>query len=453
MDMARGSGETVPIPGPKSQELMARRNRVVARGPSHATPIFAARAEGARIWDVDGNVYIDFAGGIGVQNLGHRPAEVVAAARQQLDHFIHTSWNVVLYEPYVEVCELLTEMTPGSFPKKAILVNSGAEAVENAVKIARAYTGRPAIVAMHYGFHGRTLLTMTLTGKVAPYRKGFGPFAPEVYHIPYAYPYRDPLGTRPDFGRRAAERLLDLFETVVPAEEVAAVIVEPVAGEGGFIVPPPDFLPTLRAITEARGILLIADEIQSGLGRTGRLFAVEHSRVVPDLICVAKSLAAGFPLSAVVGRAEVMDAPEVGGLGGTYAGNPVACAAAAAVLRRFQSDPDLLVAAERLGQRILARFHDMAERHPSIGDVRGLGPMAAIELVSDRERKTPGGELAQAVNRYAYEHGLILMRAGMASHVIRTLMPLVISDEELEEGLDILDAAIGDAEGRLLART
>lgn len=424
---------------------MERRRRVVARGPSHATPVFAARAEGARLWDVDGNEYIDFAGGIGVQNLGHRPAAVVAAVREQLERYVHTSWNVVAYEPYVRVAELLVALTPGDFAKKALLVNSGAEAVENAVKIARAYTGRPAVVGMTYGFHGRTLLTMTLTGKVHPYRAGFGPFAPEVYHIPYPYAYRDPLGERPDFGRLAAERLLELFDTVVAAESVAAVIVEPVAGEGGFLVPPPDFLPRLRAITAERGILLIADEIQTGMGRTGRLFAVEHTGVVPDLITVAKSLAAGLPLSAVVGRAEVMDAPGVGGLGGTYAGNPLACAAAVAVLETLRDDPSVLARARALGERIRERFEAFRARYEIVGDVRGLGPMAALELVADRATKAPGGSIADAVNRYAYEHGLILMRAGMHNHVIRTLMPLVITDQEFDRGMDILDRALAYA--------
>lgn len=429
-------------PSPKSKDLLERRMKVVVRGTSHSTPIFAARAEGARIWDVDGREYIDFAGGIGVQNLGHRPPEVVRAVREQLDRFIHTSWNVVPYELYVQVAELLVELSPGTFDKKVLLVNSGAEAVENAVKIARSYTRRPAIVAMNYGFHGRTLLTMSLTGKVDPYRRGFGPFAPEVYHIPYPYPFRDSLGARQDYGRIAADRLLDLFETEVAAEEVAAVIVEPVAGEGGFIVPPADFLPRLRDITERYGILLIVDEIQTGIGRTGRMFAVEHSGVVPDLLIVGKSLAAGLPLSGVVGRADVMDAPIVGGLGGTYAGNPLACAAAIAVLTTLRDHPEILLRAERVGATVLKRFRAFHGRFEIVGDVRGLGAMCALELVENRKTLNPGSSVADIVNKYAYEHGLILMRAGMQGHVIRTLMPIVIDDESLEKGLDVLEAGL-----------
>lgn len=436
------------IPGPNSESLRERQRAVVPRGLSTATPIFVERAEGARVWDVDGNTYVDFAGGIGVQNLGHRPPQVVEAVRRQLDKFMHTSVNVLSYALYVEAAEKLVALTPGNGPKKTLFVNSGAEAVENAVKIARTFTGRPSVVAFSHGFHGRTLLTMTLTGKAKPYRAGFGPMAPEVYHIPYPYAYRDPLGHREDFGRLAAERLFHLFETEVPAEQVAAVIVEPVAGEGGFLVPPPDFLPRLREITEQHGILLIVDEIQSGFGRTGKMFATEHAGVVPDLLTLAKSLAAGMPLAAVVGRAEVMDAPPVGGLGGTYAGNPLALASALAVLESFEKDPGILRRAVEIGERVQAAFHDMQEKYAMIGEVRGLGPMSAIELVEDRTTHTPSSRLGALVAQYAYQHGLILMRAGMDSHVIRTLMPLVITDDELNFGLRVLDEALAWAEGQ-----
>lgn len=432
------------IPGLNSQELMERRNRIVPRGVSHATPIFVSRAEGARVWDVDGNAFIDFSGGIGVQNLGHRPASVVSAVKRQLDQYIHTSINVLPYEPYVAVAERLAKMTPGRFPKKVIFLNSGAEAVENAIKIARSHTNRSAVVAFTYGFHGRTLLTMSLTGKVHPYKAGFGPMAPEIYHVPYPYSYRDPLGREKNFGIKAADRLLELFRTEVPADQVAAVIVEPVAGEGGFLVAPPEFLRRLREITEAHGILLIADEIQTGFGRTGSLFASEQSGIEPDLVTLGKSLAAGFPLSAVVGRAEVMDAPGVGGLGGTYGGNPVALAAASAVLQEFEDNPDILLRAQQIGDTVLQRFHEFRERYEFIGDVRGVGAMVAMEFVDDLETKAPAEHLAKQVAQFAYRHGLILMRAGMESHVVRTLMPLVISEEDLEAGLDILDRALFD---------
>ena len=430
------------IPGPRSIALMHRREAVVPKGLSHATPIFVERAEGAHIWDVDGNHYLDFAGGIGVQNLGHRPQAVVQAISEQLDKYLHTSINVLPYEPYVELAERLTAITPGSFPKKVLFINSGAEAVENAVKIARSYTKRSAIVAFTYSFHGRTLLTMTLTGKAQPYRAGFGPMAPEVYHIPYPNPYRDPLAGQAHYGELAADRLLELFRTEVPAEQVAAVIIEPIAGEGGFIVPPHDFLPRLRKITEQHGILLIADEIQTGFGRTGRLFATEHSGIEPDLMTVAKSLAGGLPLAAVVGRSEIMDAPHIGGLGGTYAGNPLALVAGIAVVKAFQEDPRILIRAREIGEIIQERFLQFKQRYPIVGDVRGLGPMAALELVASRTSAEPSGRAGSLVSQYAFEHGLILMRAGMESHVIRTLMPIVIGDSDLKQGLDMLDQAL-----------
>ncbi len=437
------------IPGPRSIALMHRREAVVPRGLSHATPIFVERAQGAEIWDVDGNRYLDFAGGIGVQNLGHRPRAVVQAISEQLDKYLHTSINVLPYEPYVELAERLCAITPGTFAKKALFINSGAEAVENAVKIARSYTKRPAIIAFTYSFHGRTLLTMTLTGKAQPYRAGFGPMAPEVYHLPYPNPYRDPLGDQANYGTVAADRLLELFRTEVPADQVAAVIVEPVAGEGGFIIPPDDFLPRLRAITERHGILLIADEIQTGFGRTGTLFASEHSGIEPDLMTVAKSLAGGLPLAAVVGRSHIMDAPHLGGLGGTYAGNPLALVAGIAVVKSFQEDPGILMRAREIGDIVHERFQEFKRRYPIIGDARGIGPMAALELVESGDAANPSGRAGALVSQYAFEHGLILMRAGMESHVIRTLMPIVMTNAELHEGLDILDHALLDASRQL----
>ncbi len=435
-------------PGAGSQQWDARRHAVLPRGLSSATPIYVDKAEGARVWDVDGNEYLDFAGGIGVQNVGHRHPAVVDAIRAQLDRFIHTSINVLPYDLYIQAAERLAGLVPGTSPKKVLFLNSGAEAVENAVKIARVYTRRPAVVALTHGFHGRTLLTMTLTGKAKPYRAGFGPMAPEVYHFPYPYAYRDPEGSRTDFGRLAADRLLDLFNTEIPAEQVAAVIVEPVAGEGGFIVPPADFLPRLREITQQHRILLITDEVQSGFGRTGALFATEHAGIEPDLMTLGKSLAGGMPLSAVVGRSEVMDAPEVGGLGGTYGGNPLALAAALAVMDAFQG-PELLVQARRVGEIVREEFTRFSRMFPIVGDVRALGAMAAMELVGHRDTRVPSVRAGELVGRYAYEHGLILMRAGMHSHVIRTLMPLVISDAELERGLSVLHDALAFASEEL----
>lgn len=433
------------IPGPRSIALMHRRQAAIPRGVSQATPIFVERAEGAKIWDVDGNEYLDFAGGIGVQNLGHRPDFVVSAIQQQLERYIHTSINVVPYEPYIELAERLAKMTPGNWAKKVLFINSGAEAVENAVKIARSYTKRSAIVAFSYGFHGRTLLTMTLTGKAQPYRASFGPMAPEIYHIAYPYAYRDPSGNQVDFGVVAANRLLELFKTEIPADQVAAVIIEPVAGEGGFIVPPPDFLPRLREITRDHGILLIADEIQTGFGRTGTLFACEHTGVEPDLITVAKSLAAGLPLSAVIGRAEIMDAPGIGGLGGTYGGNPLALAAALAVVNAFEQDASWLERAQTIGQRVAQTFEKFHQHYDIVGDARGLGAMQALELVDSQSSRQPSTRAAEYFATYAYQHGLIVMRAGMENHVIRTLMPLAIRDEELERGLEIMDQALAYA--------
>ena len=432
------------IPGSKSQMWEERRRRVLPRGLSSATPIYVDRAEEARVWDVDGNQYLDFAGGIGVQNIGHRNPAVVEAIRVQLNRFIHTSVNVLPYDLYVEAAERLAKLVPGPSPKKVLFLNSGAEAVENAVKISRVHTGRSAIIALSHAFHGRTLLTMTLTGKARPYRAGFGPMAPEVYHFPYPYAYRDPEGFREDFGRIAADRLLELFNTEIAPEQVAAVIVEPVAGEGGFIVPPHDFLPRLREITRQHGILLIVDEVQTGFGRTGRLFATEHAGVEPDLMTLGKSLAAGMPLSAVVGRSDVMDSPEVGGLGGTYGGNPLALAAALAVFDTF-NNVEMPEQAQRVGEAVMSAFARFRDAFPIVGDVRGLGAMAALELVDDRNTKRPSTRAGELVGRYAYEHGLILMRAGMHAHVIRTLMPLVISDSDLQDGLGILHDALAYA--------
>jgi 4-aminobutyrate aminotransferase/(S)-3-amino-2-methylpropionate transaminase len=415
--------------------LLADRAAHVARGVGNAHPIVVARAEGARVWDVDGKEYIDFVGGIGVLNVGHNHPRVVAAVREQLDRFAHTCFQVGMYEPYIRLAERLGALTPGAFPKKALFVTTGAEATENAVKIARAYTGRPGVVAFANSFHGRTLMGMTLTGKTKPYRQNFGPFAPEVYHAPFPYEYRG------WDGERAIEGLHELFEQQCAPDRVAAVIIEPVLGEGGFVPAPPGFLQALREITARHGIVLIADEIQSGFGRTSKLFAIEHSGVVPDLITVAKSMAGGLPLAGVVGKAEIMDGPAPGGLGGTYAGNPLACAAALAVLDIF-AEEQLLGQAAALGERLHAHLRSLQARHRQVGDVRGLGAMLAIELVRDPESKEPAPELADRMIASARDGGLILLKAGLYGNVIRILAPLNIEAALLDRALAIFDGAL-----------
>ena len=425
----------MPETASRNQALWQLRERYVPRGVAQAHPVFVARAEGARLWDVDGREYLDFAGGIGVMNVGHGHPRVLQAVRAQLERFTHACFQVTPYETYVRLAERLSALAPGSFPKKTIFLTTGAEAVENAVKIARAHTGRPAVVALTHSFHGRTLLGMSLTGKASYYKQNFGPFAPEVYHAPAPYPYR---GVSDGL---ALEGLEELFRTQVDPERVAALILEPVLGEGGFIPLSPEYLRAVRRITAAHGVLLVADEIQSGFGRTGKMWAIEHSGVVPDLITFAKSVAAGLPLSGVVGRAEVMDAPRPGGLGGTYAGNPLACAAGLAVLDVF-AEEGLLERAEALGKVLWAGLKRLQERFPQVGEVRGLGPMVALELVRDRLSKEPAPELAQAVLEAARDQGLILLKAGMFGSVLRILVPLVATLEEAEEGLRRLEAAM-----------
>lgn len=432
------------IPGPNSQALLARRKQAVPRGIFNATPIFAARAFGACIEDVDGNVYIDFAGGIGCSNAGHSRPEVLKAAEDQLRKFTHTCFSVTQNEPYVALAERLNALTPGNFPKKTFFANSGAEAVENAVKVARTFTGRPAVVAFTDAFHGRTLLAMSLTSKVAPYKLGFGPFAPEIYRFPYAYCYRCPYELeKSTCGVYCAGALRDFFKRYVEAGKVAAVIVEPVLGEGGFVVPPSGFFPEIQRICRENGILVIADEVQCGMGRTGDLFASPALGLEPDIIISAKSIAGGLPLSAITGRADVMDSVGDGGIGGTFGGNPVACAAALAVIDVLEGN---LQRARLLGEKLQSRLAGFARSYEIIGEARGLGPMAALELVQDRKTKEPFKAATERVARYAYEHGLITITAGTYGNVIRTLMPLTISDEELEEGLQILEAALADAD-------
>jgi 4-aminobutyrate aminotransferase/(S)-3-amino-2-methylpropionate transaminase len=430
------------IPGPASRALLARRARAVPRGVPAVTSIAVVHADGAVLTDADGNRLIDFAGGIGVVNTGHRHAGVMDAVRDQLDRYTHLCFPVSTYEPYVELAERLNRLTPGDHEKRTFFVNSGAEAVENAVKVARAFTGRPAIVCFEHGFAGRTNLAMALTSKVVPYKKGFGPFAPEIYRIPYPYCYRC------DSGRGTAGRccladagyLERLFAATVDPESVAAVVMELELGEGGFVPAPVEYVQALAAFARRHGILFVADEIQTGFGRTGRMFASEHYGLVPDLMTTAKSLAGGLPLAAVTGRADVMEAAQVGGLGGTYGGNPLACAAALAVLDAMESER-LPERAARLGARVRARFTEWAALWPCIGDVRGLGAMVGMELVSDRADRTPDKALTGRLLAAALERGVVLLSAGTHGNVIRVLAPLTIEDAVLEEGL----AAMGDA--------
>ena len=425
-----------------NQALHQAREQQVPQGAFNVTPYFTARAKGAEVWDVEGKRYVDFAGGIGVVNVGHCNEKVVAAIKEQADKFLHTCFHIVMYEPYVELARRLNELTPGDFAKKTVLVNSGAESVENAVKAARYYTKRPAVIVAEGAFHGRTLLAMTMTSKVKPYKYGYGPYAPEVYRIPYAYCYRCPYNlTYPACGVACAHALEDFFIDHVAAEQTAAVVLEPVLGEGGFVAPPPEYFGIVRDICDKHGILLVADEVQTGVCRTGKMFAMEHYGVAADITTVAKSIGGGLPLAATVGRAEVMEASHVGGLGGTFGGNPVACAAALAVLD-FVAEVDLAERGRVVGERVRQRFNQMAERFPLIGDVRGLGAMMALELVSDRDKKTPAPEQTKKLAAWCQEHGLILLSCGKYGNVIRTLMPLVITDGQLDEGLDILEKGL-----------
>src|SRR3954465_9657437 len=434
-----------PIPGPKSKALSERRAKAVPRGLSHGTPIYVAKAEGAWLEDVDGNRYLDFAGGIGCLNVGHRRDEVVSAVKDQLDSFLHTCGQVTPYENYIRLAERMNEVTPGKFAKKTIFVNSGAEAVENAVKIAGAYSGRPGIIAFEDAFHGRTMMTLALTSKTHPYKAGFEPFPSEVYRVPYAYCYRCSYSLKyPSCDLYCARHLEDTFKRVVANEDVAAVIAEPVMGEGGFIAPPPDYFEVLVDLCHKYGILFIADEVQSGFGRTGALFASQRYGIEPDMIVTAKSLGGGLPLAAVTGRAEIMDAPGAGGLGGTFAGNPLSCAAANAVLDEFEKT-NLLARANSIGERFETRAREWKQRFDLIGDARGLGAMRAIELVKSRDTREPAPEETKQITQYCYEHGLITITAGSYGNVIRVLVPLVVSDQQMDEGLDVLQAALASA--------
>jgi 4-aminobutyrate aminotransferase/(S)-3-amino-2-methylpropionate transaminase len=426
------------IPGPRSKEILDRIDRAIATPLSITLPVVAAEGRGAVLVDVDGNSFIDFTGGVGCLNVGHAHPRVVQAAQDQLERFAHTDFTVVPYEVYVRLAERLIELSPFRGPAKAAFFNAGTEAIENAVKFARSYTKRPAVIAFEGAFHGRTLLSMTLTSKTHPYKAGLGPFAPEVYRVPFAQDYRGPS---------AAEALAALeraFLTQVPAEQVAALVIEPVQGEGGFVVAPPEFLEGVRRICDEHGIVLVVDEVQTGFARTGKLFAIEHYGIEPDLMTVAKSIAGGLPLSGVIGKAQIMDAPPDSAIGGTFVGNPVAQAAALAVLDVIE-DEGLVERANEIGDAIRTRMLAWQELHDAIGDVRGLGAMLALELVHDRVTKQPAPELASAVMTAAADRGLLLLKSGIYSNCIRVLVPLVIADAELDEALGVWEQALAAA--------
>jgi len=433
------------IPGPRSRELMTRREAAIPNAVFNTVPVFVERASGAIVEDVDGNRLIDFGAGLAVLNVGNSHPAVVEAIREQAAAYTHTCFHVTLNEPYVALAERLNELTPGAHEKRTMLVNSGAEAVENAIKLARYFTRRPAVVTFDHAFHGRSLLAMTLTGKAMPYKAGFGPFAPEVYRLPFAYPYRCPTGRSPEAcGPSCADLVIDEIERQIGPESVACVIAEPVQGEGGFVVPAPEFLPRLAEFCRERGILFVADEVQTGFGRTARWFGVEHFGLVPDIMVTAKSLGGGLPIGGVTARADIMDSVHVGGLGGTFGGNPVAAAAALEVIAAIERE-GLLDRAERVGATLTAGLRDLQDRYEVVGDVRGLGAMVAMELVEDRDTKRPAKEATARVIEECYRQGLIALKAGTYDNVVRLLPPLTIADDLLEEGLGLLDKALAAA--------
>jgi len=433
--MTRAIELRTAIPGPRSREILDRKERVVADPLSVYLPVVIEEGRGATLTDVDGNTFIDFTGGVGCLNVGHSHPRVVEAAQEQLARFSHTDFTIVPYEVYVTLAERLIGLSPFRSPAKAAFFNAGTEAVENSIKFARAYTGRPAVIAFEGGFHGRTLLSLSLTSKTHPYKAGLGPFAPEVYRVPFPNEYRGPTA------EEALASLERALITQVAAETVAAIVVEPVQGEGGFVVAPQTFLDGVRRLCDEYGIVMVVDEVQTGFGRTGKLFAIEHYGIEPDLITVAKSIAAGLPLSGVLGKAEIMDAPGDSAIGGTYVGNPVAQAAALAVLDVIE-DEGVSERAAQLGETIRARMESWRERWPRIGDVRGLGAMLAIELVKEPEGKEPDADTASAVVEAAAERGLLLLKSGIYANCIRVLAPLILTDAELDEALGVWDEAL-----------
>jgi 4-aminobutyrate aminotransferase / (S)-3-amino-2-methylpropionate transaminase / 5-aminovalerate transaminase len=448
MDIPQERKLVTEIPGPRSRGWFARRDAAVPRGVANLHPIVTARAAGAIVEDIDGNRLIDFATGIAVLNVGHSAPEVVAAAQRQLELETHTCFHVTANEPYIELAERLNTLAPGDHEKKTMFANSGAEAVENAVKIARKHTGRSGIVVFDHAFHGRTLMAMSLTAKVMPYKQGMGPFAPEIYRLPLAYPYRCPTGgTEETCAESCLSYALDEMHKHIGEENIAAILIEPIQGEGGFIVPAPGFIAGLAEFAAANGIMFIADEIQSGMGRAGRWFAIEDEGVVPDIVLSAKSLGGGLPISAVTGRVELMDSVHVGGLGGTYGGNPVAAAAALAVLDKIEAE-GLLERSRAVGETIGERMRAMQARFGAVGDVRGRGAMRAMELVADRATKEPlDAATMNALARSALERGVIVLTAGTYGNVVRLLPPLTIDDRLLDEGLDLLGEAFAATAG------
>jgi 4-aminobutyrate aminotransferase/(S)-3-amino-2-methylpropionate transaminase len=429
MNKTRNFVSVSASPGSLSKELLEKRQQYVPRGVGNNTPIFVQKAQGALVYDVDGNVYLDFAGAIGTLNAGHCPPEVVEAVQKQAEQYIHSCFHVAMYEPYIQLAEKLAHMTPGDFPKKTMFLNSGAEAVENAVKIARKYTGKPGIISFTRGFHGRTLMGMSLTSKVKPYKFQMGPFAPSIYKAQYPYSMNRPEGmSEKDYGLYCVQLFEDMLLTEVSAEEVAAVIMEPVQGEGGFIV------------CKKNNILFIADEIQTGFGRTGEMFASTHFGIEPDLITMSKSIAAGLPISAVTGRSEVMDAPNPGEIGGTYGGSPLGCVAALAVIEKMERE-DLVGKSRKIGENIRSFFTDLQKSVPLIADVRGLGAMCAVEFIHPGT-KQPAKEFVAELIKACYENGVIILNAGVHGNVVRFLTPLVMTDEQLEEGMDIIGELI-----------
>lgn len=431
------------LPGPKAKELLAKKEKNVPKGPFNTMQTFAAKGDGALLTDIDGNTFLDFAGAIGTLNVGHCPPRVVEALHAQIDQYLHPCFHVMMYEPYIKLAEKLNSITPGNHSKKTFFLSTGAEAVENAVKIARKYTGRKGIISFERGFHGRTYMSMSLTSKVKPYKYEFGPFAPETYKWPYPYYYRSEGLKDKDHDNALFKRFETFFLSEVPPEEVAAVIMEPVQGEGGFVMPSSHFIKGVKALCEKHGILFIADEVQTGFGRTGKMFAMEHYDVVPDLMTMSKSIGAGLPVSAVTGRADIMDSPNIGEIGGTYGGSPLGCAAALEVIRTIEEE-GLLERANEIGSLFTEKFSDFPLKYKQVGEVRSLGAMCAIEFVKDQETKEPNKEIVQEILSKAHNRGLIIMSAGLYGNIIRLLSPLVTTNEQLDEGFSILEEVIGE---------
>jgi len=437
---------TTEIPGPKSKAMLERRKNALPAGLAKSTEVVVEKAEGGIVWDADGNQLLDFAGGIGMINVGHRPDAVVNAVKDQLDKYIHTCSLVTTYEPYIELAELLNSLAPGDAPKKTLLCNTGTEAVENAVMLARYYTKRPGIICFEGAYHGRSMLTLSLTSKYSLFKKGFGSFASDIYRLPVPNMYRVPQGmTDEEYLQWSIDNIDHAFIAQVDPEAVAAIIIEPVLGEGGFVPVPAPYLQKLREVCDKYGIVMIADEIQCGSGRTGKLFAIEHSGVVPDMVTVAKSMGAGMPVSAVVGKAEIMDCTHLGGVGGTYGGSPVSAVAATETLKIISS-PAFLQRATEVGELISKRLAEWREKYSIIGDTRGLGAMQLVEFVKNRQTREPDMQTAMTVLKDAVSHGIILIRAGLFSNCIRLLPPIIMTDEQLHEGLTVLEMAIARAE-------